>query len=170
MLHFVVLHLLIKKGSKEVDSSIEVLELTQRIGVTFSISEGASSFSCLESLVNPACCHIGRELLPPSSPISRTRHLRDTYISHHNTILPTLIWNYSLHSSVVLLKMFVGLLIQLPNVQKTKIPPHLCNHSPITERLHTQILMEIHVDINVAHNFTTIFMQTLSYKYTFHIS
>ena len=40
--------MLIKKGSKEVDSSIEALELSQRIGVTFSISEGAS-----QSLVNP---------------------------------------------------------------------------------------------------------------------
>ena len=76
--------LLIKKGSKEVDSSIEALELTQRIGVTFSISEGASSFSCSQSLVNPACCHTSHELLPPSSPISHARHLRDTDMLHHN--------------------------------------------------------------------------------------
>ena len=76
--------LLIKKGSKEVDSSIEALELIQRIWVTFSISEGASSFSYSQSLVNHACCHIVRELQPPSSPISHARHLRGSDISHHN--------------------------------------------------------------------------------------
>ena len=60
--------------------------------------------------------------------------------------------------SVILLKMYVGLLIQLSNVHETKIPLNLCNHSPITESLHTQIFTEIHEDINVSHIFTTIFM------------
>ena len=68
----------------EVDNSIEALELTQKIGVTFSVSEGASSFSYSQSLVNPACCHTGCGLLPPSSPISHARHLRDTDMLHHN--------------------------------------------------------------------------------------
>ena len=81
VLEFVDVHchgvLILKKGSMEIDSSIEALDLTLQRGATFSTREEASSFSYLHSLENHAYCHTGHGLLSASSPKSQARHLRD---------------------------------------------------------------------------------------------
>ena len=69
--------LIFKKGSMEVDSSIEALDLTLQRGATSSISEEASSFSYEHFLENHTYYHTAHRLLSSVSPISRAIHLKD---------------------------------------------------------------------------------------------
>ena len=78
--------LIFKKGSMEVDSSIEALDLTLQRGATFSISEEASSFSYYDFQENHPYCHTDHGLLPTISPISRAIHLKEQYLLHHKVI------------------------------------------------------------------------------------
>ena len=86
MLKLVVIHchgvLIFKKGSMEVDNSIEALGLTLQRGATFSISDEASSFSYEHFLENHACHHTAHRLLPTISPIWVV-HLKDQVLLHY---------------------------------------------------------------------------------------
>ena len=100
MLEFVDVHchdlLIFKKGSMEVDSSIEALDLTLQRGATSSISEEASSFSYEHFLENHTYYNIAHGLLSVVSPISQAVHLKDHDLLHHKV-------NYSYISIILIM-------------------------------------------------------------------
>ena len=67
----------------EVDSSIEVFDLSLQRGAPSSISEEASSFSYEYFLENHTCYHTAHELLSTMFPISQAVHLKDQDLLHH---------------------------------------------------------------------------------------